>query len=95
VCFHNKIVELEYRKTHTSTLFTMLSQVLVIKMSTPLKRKKDGLSATPESNDVAVAGRVPTTTADALDAYAKIFGITRSAAVRRLIEAGLKRWRKP
>ena len=95
MCSYNKIVEFGYRKTHTSTLFTMLSRVLVIKMSTPLKRKKDGLPPTPESNDVAVAGRVPATTAGALDAYAKKFGITRSAAVRRLIEAGLKRWRMP
>jgi len=38
-----------------------------------------------------VAGRVPTAIAAALDAYAEKAGITRSEAVRRLIEAGLKR----
>jgi hypothetical protein len=83
------------QEPYLRSLSTMLSRILVIRMSTPPKRKKDGRLRKPQSNDVAVAGRVPATTAGALDAYAKKFGITRSAAVRRLIEAGLKRWRMP
>jgi hypothetical protein len=73
----------------------MLSRSLVIRMPMPPKRKKDGRPRKPAINDVAVAGRVPATTAGALDAYAIKFGITRSAAVRRLVEAGLKRRRMP
>jgi len=38
----------------------------------------------------AIAGRVSITTVAALDTYAKKRGITRSQAVRRLIEAALK-----
>jgi len=39
----------------------------------------------------AIAGRVSITTVAALDIYARKRGITRSQAVRRLIEAALKR----
>ncbi|HMF14517.1 MAG TPA: CopG family transcriptional regulator [Gemmataceae bacterium] len=38
----------------------------------------------------AIAGRVSITTVAALDTYARKRGITRSQAVRRLIEAALK-----
>jgi hypothetical protein len=44
----------------------------------------------PGGHDVLVAGRVPTATAAAIDAYAKRSEITRSEAVRRLVELGLK-----
>jgi len=43
----------------------------------------------PGGHNVLVAGRVPAATAAAVDAYAKKFEITRSDAVRQLIEAGL------
>ncbi len=57
--------------------------------ATPLP-KKMGRPPKPGGHDVLVAGRVPTATAAAIDAYAKRSEITRSEAVRRLVELGLK-----
>jgi len=45
----------------------------------------------PVGQDVLVAGRIPPNLAVVLDDYADKVGITRSEAVSRLIEAGLKR----
>jgi hypothetical protein len=45
--------------------------------------------------DPAVSGRVPQKVIDAMDAWAEKNGVTRSTAVARLIEAGLKRRPKP
>jgi hypothetical protein len=55
------------------------------------KKRGRGRPPKPGGQDVLVAGRVPTAVAAALDGYAGKAGITRSEAVRRLIEAGLKR----
>lgn len=59
-------------------------------MSTKPKPKKMGRPPKPGGHDVLVAGRVPISIAAALDAYAKKTAISRSEAVRQLIEAGLK-----
>ena len=64
-------------------------------MSDTAKPKKMGRPPKPGGHDVLVAGRVPAAVALALDGYAKKAAITRSEAVRRLIERGLKRGRKP
>lgn len=58
--------------------------------------KKRGRPAT--GRDPAIAGRAPQPIIDAVNAYADREGITRSAAVAMLLEAGLKakgRGRKP
>ena len=44
----------------------------------------------PVESGTAIAGRVSMTTVAALDTYARKRGITRSQAVRRLVEAALK-----
>ena len=44
----------------------------------------------PGGHDVLLAGRVPTALAAAVGTFAKTADITRSEAVRQLIEAGLK-----
>lgn len=59
-------------------------------MSTKPKPKKMGRPPKPGGHDVLVAGRVPISIAASLDAYAKKVAISRSEAVRQLIEAGLK-----
>ncbi len=66
-------------------------EISVNKMSASPKPKKIGRPRKPGGHDVLVAGRVPTAIAAMLDAYADKEGITRSEAVRRLIEAGLRR----
>jgi hypothetical protein len=60
-------------------------------MSSHSKPKKIGRPLKPGGHDVLVAGRVRPDTAALLETFAKKAGITRSEAVRRLIEAGLKR----
>lgn len=69
--------------------------VFVNIMSTAPKSKKMGRPPKPGGHDVLVAGRVPTSVAVALDAYAKKSEITRSEAVRQLVESGLKTKSKP
>jgi hypothetical protein len=58
------------------------------KAATP-KRKKMGRPAT--GRDPTLGGRVPAEIIAAVDAYAAEIGTSRSDAMRRLIEAGLKR----
>ncbi len=63
-------------------------------MSRPRKtgaapKRKMGRPAT--GRDPMLGGRVPAETIAAIDAYAAKVGTTRSDAMRRLIEAGLKR----
>jgi hypothetical protein len=55
------------------------------------KKRGRGRPPKPGGHDVLVAGRIPPSLAVVLDVYADKAGITRSEAVRRLIEAGLKR----
>lgn len=58
-------------------------------MSVKAKPKKLGRPPKPGGRDVLVAGRVPPETAAALDAFVKAKKITRSEALRRMIEASL------
>lgn len=55
----------------------------------PATKKKRGRPAT--GRDPVVGGRVPQPTIDAMDAWAKARGKTRSEALGLLIDAGLKR----
>lgn len=71
------------------TISLAWSRVFVNKMSAKPQPKKMGRPPKPGGHDVLVAGRVPTATAAAVDAFAKRSEITRSEAVRQLIEAGL------
>lgn len=57
--------------------------------ATPKTKKRMGRPPKPGGQDVLVAGRVPPSTAAALDAFAKQKGINRSEALRRMIEASL------
>lgn len=59
-------------------------------MSIAPKPKKMGRPKKPGGHDVLVAGRVPPATAEALDAFSKKNGISRSEALRRVIEQGLR-----
>ena len=45
----------------------------------------------PEGAAVTVSGRVPQETAEAMEVWAEANGLTRSAALALLLEAGLKR----
>ena len=54
-----------------------------------LAKRKIGRPAT--GRDPVIAGRVPADVIAALDAWAAKAGVTRSEAMGRLIEAGLKR----
>lgn len=54
----------------------------------PTAPKKRGRPAT--GRDPAIAGRAPQHVIDAVNAYAEREGITKSAAVAVLLEAGLK-----
>ncbi len=56
-------------------------------------KRKMGRPAT--GRDPVIAGRVPVGIITALDAWAAKAGVTRSEAMGRLIEAGLKRRPKP
>ncbi|WP_439610024.1 hypothetical protein [Reyranella sp.] len=53
-------------------------------------RKKMGRPPKPGGAGVLVAARLPPALAAAMDLYADRVEITRSQAVRRLIEAGLR-----
>jgi hypothetical protein len=55
----------------------------------PVTKRKRGRPAT--GRDPVVGGRVPQATIDAMDAWAKAHGKTRSEALGLLIDAGLKR----
>ncbi len=54
------------------------------------KPAKMGRPRKPGGRDVLIAGRLPVPIAMALDLYADRTGLTRSQAVRRLIESGLR-----
>lgn len=56
-------------------------------MSVAPKSKKMGRPPKPGGRDVLVAGRVPPSTAAKLAAIASKYQITRSEALRRVIEA--------
>jgi hypothetical protein len=45
----------------------------------------------PEGAAVTVSGRVPQATAEAMEVWAEVNGLTRSAALALLLAAGLKR----
>jgi hypothetical protein len=62
-------------------------------MNSSVKRLKSRLKGKSERQAVALAGRVSMATLVAVDAYAKENTITRSRAVRQLIEIALKRRR--
>jgi Ribbon-helix-helix protein, copG family len=69
----------------------MLSIIMARSIVVNEKKRGRGRPLKPGGQDVLVAGRIPPSLAAVLDAYADKAGITRSEAVRRLIEAGLKR----
>jgi len=54
------------------------------------KPKRMGRPPKPGGRDVLVAGRVPPPVVVVLDAFAEKTGVSRSEAVRQLIELGLK-----
>jgi hypothetical protein len=60
-------------------------------MSKGKQAKRMGRPPKEEGAAAVVPARLPPALATAVDAYAAGAGITRSEAVRRLIEAGLKR----
>jgi hypothetical protein len=60
-------------------------------MSAKPKVRKPGRPPLAGERGILLAGRVAPTIAERVDAYAAKAGITRSEAVRRLIERGLKR----
>lgn len=63
-------------------------------MSKPSQTKKMGRPPKEEGAAVVVPARLPPALVTALDAWASAAGITRSEAMRRLIEAGLKAKRR-
>ena len=69
----------------------MLSINMGRSISVNEKKRGRGRPKKPGGQDVLVAGRIPPPLVVTLDAYAAKLGITRSEAVRQLIEAGLKR----
>jgi hypothetical protein len=57
-----------------------------------LTKKAKGKRGRPATgHDPVIAGRVPLEVINAMDAWAQKAGISRSEAMGRLIEAGLKR----
>ena len=68
----------------------MLSINMARSISVNEKTRGRGRPPKPGGRDVLVAGRIPAALAVALNTYAQKAGITRSEAVRRVIEAGLK-----
>jgi hypothetical protein len=64
-------------------------------MSKSMRTKKMGRPPKEEGPAVVVPARLPPALAAAVDHYARGNGITRSEAVRQLIELGLKRRPKP
>jgi hypothetical protein len=67
------------------------SRLFVYGMSKRKQAKKMGRPPKAEGAAIVVPARLPPVIAAAVDEYASSSGITRSEAVRRLIEAGLKR----
>jgi len=59
-------------------------------MSTPPQKKKMGRPPKPGGASAVVPVRIAPDVLALLDAYAERAGVTRSDAVRQLIEAGLK-----
>jgi hypothetical protein len=57
--------------------------------STDVAKKKPGRPAT--GNDPLISARVPSEIVAAIDAWADKKGATRSEAIRRLVELGLKK----
>ena len=53
--------------------------------------KKRGRPAKPGGKDPVVPARLPLSLVEAIDTLAAANGVTRSEAMRQLIEAGLKR----
>ena len=60
-------------------------------MAKPKSRPKGKRGRPATGHHPTLGGRVPAETIAAIDAYAAKVGTTRSDAMRRLIEAGLKR----
>ena len=69
----------------------MLSIIMARSIVVNKIKRGRGRPRKPGGHDVLIAGRIPPALVVVLDAYADKTGITRSEAVRKLIEAGLKR----